>query len=78
MLKVVNAKKHQLKGKKLLIKSWKFHQNGGFDFWTSCSKINYNPLPSLQSCTSFSKYLFYLVLRDFLNKYIREFAGIWQ
>ena len=34
-----------------------------FDSWTSCAKINFDeiPVPCLQSCTSFSKYLFYLV-----------------
>ena len=63
MLKVVEAKKHQLKEKKKrLIKGSKFRQNGSFDFWTSCPKINCNPL--LSSGTSSSKYLFYLVLWD--------------
>ena len=28
-------------------KSLQFQQNGSFEFWTSCPKINCNPLPSL-------------------------------
>ena len=64
--------------KKWQIKGLKFHQNGGFDFWTSCQKINCNPLPSLQSCTSTSKYLLHLVLWDPFIKFIRAFGGNWQ
>ena len=51
-------------------------QNDSFDFWTSCPKINRNPLPSLQFCTSSSKYLFYLVWRDLSGKLIRVFGDI--
>ena len=36
------------------------------------------PLSFLQSCTSSSKYLFYLVLWDLYIKFIRVFGGIWQ
>ena len=78
MLKAVKAKKYQLSGKKCLIKRSKFHKNGRFDFWTSWPKINCNPLSSLQSCTSSSKYLFYFVLWDLFSKFIRVFGGIWQ
>ena len=43
-------------------------QNGNFDFWTS----------SLQSCTSSSKKLFYILLWDVFIKYVRLFGGIRQ
>ena len=60
-------------------KDLKFYQNGSFDFWVSCPKvINFNPLPSLQTCTSSSKYLLYLVLWDLFVKFIRVFCAIWQ
>ena len=73
-LKVAKAKKYQLRGK-MTNKGSKFHQNGSSDFWTSCPIINCNPLPSLQSCTSFSKYLFYLVLWDlFVNLLVYKVA----
>ena len=39
-------------------------------------KLNCNPLPSLHSCTPFSKYLFYLVLCDLFITFIRVFGGI--
>lgn len=69
MLKVTKAKKMLAKKKKyILLKGSKRHQNGSLDFWTSC--------PSLQSSTSPSKYLFYLVLRDVFMKLIRVFDGI--
>ena len=56
-------------------KRFKISQNDSFDF---CPKINRNPLPSLQSCISFSKYLFYLVLWDLFINFIDVFGGIWQ
>ena len=55
-----------------------FPQNVSFDFWTSSPKINFNPLPSLQSCTSSPKYLFYLVLWDLFVKFIRVLGRIWE
>ena len=76
MLKVVKAKKYQLKGKMIYGYGYglKIYQNGSFDFWTFwtfCPKINRNPLSSLQSCTSSSKHLFYLVLWDlFINLFV--------
>ena len=41
-------------------------------------KINCNPLSSLQSWISFSKYLFCFVFRNFSIKFIYVFGGIWQ
>ena len=77
-LNVVKAKKYQLRGKKWLKKGSKFHQNGSFDFWTSCPKINRNPLLSLQSCTSTSKYLFYLLWWDLFSIFICVFGSNWR
>ena len=58
------------------LKGSKPHQNGSFDFWTSCPNINYNPLPSLQSYISSSKYL-YLVLWDLFINFFGVFVCIW-
>ena len=40
-------------------------------------KINRNPLPSLQSCTSSSEYLFCQVLWYLYINFIDVFGGIW-
>ena len=40
--------------------------------------MNCNPFPSLQSCTSSWKYLFYLVLWDLFIKFISVVGGIWR
>ena len=55
MLKVVKKKEISTKKKKIPLKGSKFYQNGSFDFWTSCPKINCNSLSSLQSFTPSSK-----------------------
>ena len=70
-------KKNPLR-RKILVKGSKLYQNGCFDFFTSCPKINCNSLPSLQFCTPSSKHLFYLVLGDLFNKFIHVFGDIWQ
>ena len=71
---MVKASKYQQRGKMTNNRL----VNCSFDFWTSCPKINCNPVPSLQSCTSTSKYLFYLVLWDLFVKFIHVFGGILQ
>ena len=80
MRKVKKKKNKEIstKKKKILVKGLNVYQNGSFDFWTSCTKINCNPLPSLQSCTPSSKYLFYFVLENLFDKFIRLSVGIWQ
>ena len=59
-------------------KRFKISLEWQLDFFTSCPKINCNPLLSLQSRTSSSKYRFYLVLWNLFIKSIRVFGGIWQ
>ena len=62
----------------LLNRRFKILPERWFDFRTSCPKINCNPLLSMQSCISSSKYLFYLVLWELFIKRIHVFGGIWQ
>ena len=76
MLKVVKAKKYQLRGKMTnkrfkISPEWQLLICGH-----AVPKINRNPLLSMQSCTSSSKYLSYLVLWDLFLNFIVVFGGI--